>query len=106
MTKHSPAAQLAAIQAVVAAQAEDSGLWFIAQTAAEGYLQQELRKLHKIVEHSMETDVTRIWVCQGPPRCSLTGASAVAAQKAGCSFCRVILVDEYGNEAIKEPGNA
>ena len=31
-------------------QAEDEGLWFIAKTAPEAYLQQELRKLHAIVE--------------------------------------------------------
>jgi len=31
-------------------QAEDEGLWFIAQTAPEGYLQQELRKLHAVIE--------------------------------------------------------
>jgi hypothetical protein len=35
---------------VVNAQAEDQGLWFIAETAAEAYLQQELRKLHDAVE--------------------------------------------------------
>lgn len=31
-------------------QAEDEGLWFVAETASEGYLQQELRKLHDAVE--------------------------------------------------------
>ena len=31
-------------------QANDDGLWFIAQTAPEAYLQQELRKLHKLIE--------------------------------------------------------
>ena len=31
-------------------QAEDEGLWFIAQYASEGYLQQELRRLHATVE--------------------------------------------------------
>ena len=31
-------------------QAEDPGLWFIAETAAEAYLQQELRKLHALIE--------------------------------------------------------
>lgn len=35
---------------LVEQQAEDDGLWFIAQTAPEAYLQQELRKLHKIIE--------------------------------------------------------
>lgn len=35
---------------VVNQQAEDEGLWFIAQTAPEAYLQQELRRLHEAVE--------------------------------------------------------
>jgi hypothetical protein len=41
---------LAAIRSTVDKQAEDEGLWFVAQTASEAYLQQELRKLHQIVE--------------------------------------------------------
>ena len=31
-------------------QAEDDGLWFQAETAPEAYLQQELRKLHALIE--------------------------------------------------------
>ena len=31
-------------------QAEDGGLWFAAATAPEAYLQQELRKLHAVIE--------------------------------------------------------
>lgn len=31
-------------------QAEDDGLWFVATTAPEAYLQQELRRLHAAVE--------------------------------------------------------
>ena len=31
-------------------QAEDEGLWFVAATAPEAYLQQELRKLHALCE--------------------------------------------------------
>lgn len=31
-------------------QAEDDGLWFDAEYASEGYLQQELRKLHAVIE--------------------------------------------------------
>ncbi len=31
-------------------QAEDAGLWFIAQTAPEEYLQEALRKLHSMIE--------------------------------------------------------
>jgi hypothetical protein len=41
---------LAAARALVALQAEDDGLWFVAQTAPEAYLQQELRKLHALIE--------------------------------------------------------
>ena len=36
--------------AMVHRQAEDDGLWFVAQTAPEGYLQQELRRLHSAIE--------------------------------------------------------
>lgn len=35
---------------LVQKQAEDEGIWFIAQTAAEAYLQQELRRLHATIE--------------------------------------------------------
>ena len=38
------------LQALIEAQAHDHGLWFVAQTAAEAYLQQELRVLHQAVE--------------------------------------------------------
>lgn len=38
------------VRRVVDAQAEDEGLWFIAETAAEAYLQQELRALHDAIE--------------------------------------------------------
>ena len=31
-------------------QAEDEGLWFVAETASEAHLQSELRKLHRAVE--------------------------------------------------------
>jgi hypothetical protein len=41
---------LAAIRKVVNAQAEDEGLWFMAETAPEAYLQQELRRLHSVIE--------------------------------------------------------
>jgi len=41
---------LARIKALVDEQAEDEGLWFIAQTAPEAYLQQELRALHALIE--------------------------------------------------------
>jgi len=41
---------LASLRRLVAAQANDPGLWFVAQTAPEAYLQQELRKLHAAIE--------------------------------------------------------
>lgn len=42
--------RLKAIQAVVASQAEDDDLWIMAKTATERYLQQELVRLHRIIE--------------------------------------------------------
>ncbi len=44
--------QIDKVQEVVAKQAEDDGLWFIAQTAPEAYVQQELRRLHTEIEAS------------------------------------------------------
>lgn len=38
-------------------QANDEGLWFNAETASEGYLQQELRKLHSAVETFLDSDI-------------------------------------------------
>lgn len=35
---------------IVNQQAEDEGIWFMAKTASEAYLQQELRKLHQAIE--------------------------------------------------------
>jgi len=35
---------------LVLEQAEDEGLWFIPETAAEAYLQHALRKLHALIE--------------------------------------------------------
>lgn len=42
--------QVEALRKLVGKQAEDEGLWFVAQTAPEAYLQQELRKLHAAIE--------------------------------------------------------
>ena len=44
------AAALVEPRRLVDAQAEDEGLWFIAETVTEAYLQQELRRLHAAVE--------------------------------------------------------
>lgn len=38
------------IRRFVAEQAEDHGLWFCSMTAAETYVQQELRRLHRVIE--------------------------------------------------------
>jgi len=38
------------LKVIVSEQAEDEGLWFVAQTASEAYLQQELRRLHAAIE--------------------------------------------------------
>ena len=38
------------LKKMVDEQAEDEGLWFMAETAAESYLQHELRKLHAEIE--------------------------------------------------------
>ena len=36
-------------------QAEDEGLWFVAVTAPEAYLQQELRRLHAAIERALSS---------------------------------------------------
>lgn len=43
-----------AARQLVNEQAEDDGLWFVAETAAEAYLQQELRRLHHVIETGAE----------------------------------------------------
>jgi len=35
---------------LVKKQAQDDALWFIAESITEAYLQQELRKLHAVIE--------------------------------------------------------
>ncbi len=47
---HRIAFKLGKIRDFADEQAEDEGLWFEAQSAAEAYLQQELRRLHKVIE--------------------------------------------------------
>lgn len=42
------------IKFLVDKQANNDGLWFVAETAAEGYLQQELRNLHAVIEGGTE----------------------------------------------------
>lgn len=51
---------LAPIQAIVDAQAEDEGLWGVplegTQPITEVYLQQELRRLHAVIEEQTDPD--------------------------------------------------
>lgn len=46
------ARRLELVREIVAKQAEDDGLWFVAMDASEAYLQQELRRLHAAVEEN------------------------------------------------------
>lgn len=39
---------------LVAQQANDRGLWFLSLTAPEAYLQQELRRLHAVIEEQSD----------------------------------------------------
>jgi len=47
-----------------------------------------------------------IWVCQGPPKCFLTGDDAVRAQENKCPFCKQTRLADDGTEMTIEPGNA
>jgi hypothetical protein len=47
---------------IVNEQADDDGLWFQAETAAEAYLQQELRYLHAAIEALGRNDVQEVTV--------------------------------------------
>ena len=42
--------KLSILRDIVADQAMDGELWFIPVTASEGFLQQELRRLHSVIE--------------------------------------------------------
>ncbi len=47
-----------------------------------------------------------IVVCQGPPRCKLTGDAAFAAAQAGCIWCDRFALDLAGNEIkVGGPGH-
>ena len=50
---------LSAVVNLVNEQAEDEGLWFEAQTMPEAYLQQELRRLHAVIENSAPPVLSR-----------------------------------------------
>lgn len=55
---------------------------------------------------SEDGDVTIIHVCAGPPQCALEGDDAVAAQIAGCVWCRRITITGDGIETETGPGTA
>ena len=40
-------------------QAEDDGLWFVAETAPEAYLQESLRRLHEVIEGVSQEECAR-----------------------------------------------
>ena len=65
------AAALAEPRRLVDEQAEDEGLWFVAETAAEAYLQQELRRLHAAVEGDALAETPEAEPCDDP-RCGLS----------------------------------
>lgn len=46
-------------RAIVDEQAEDDGLWFVAETAAEDYLQRALRRLHEAIEGVSQEEAAR-----------------------------------------------
>ncbi len=50
--------------------------------------------------------LTEAWICQGPPRCDLSGNAAVAAQMGGCPWCRVVYTHPDGSESVREPSTA
>jgi hypothetical protein len=52
------------IKHLVKEQAKDEGLWFVADTCAEAYLQQELRKLHALIE-GVKTEEMALRVLDG-----------------------------------------
>lgn len=44
------------LKEMIDSQAEDEGLWFIADSIVEAYIQQELRKLHDLCEKVIEIE--------------------------------------------------
>ena len=44
-------AKQSSLKAFVSKQAEDDGLWFDSEDIATAYIQQELRNLHREIEH-------------------------------------------------------
>lgn len=63
-------------------------------------------ELTAVVEvEEQDKEVTVIHVCAGPPQCALEGDDAVAAQIAGCVWCRRITIDN-GHESEEGPAHA
>lgn len=60
-------AELAKIRALVAEQAEDAGLWFNPHTAPEAYQQQELRRLHALIEGRSQEECARDAIKRSAP---------------------------------------
>ena len=54
------------IQRLVDMQAEDGGLFFLSQSIIEAYLQQELRRLHTVIEAD-EAEAERLILDYEPP---------------------------------------
>ena len=52
------------------------------------------------------SDDPKVIVCAGPPACHLEDDEAVAAQIAGCVWCRRIRIHEDGTETEEGPGHA
>lgn len=93
MCRLNPAADhLAFLRRIVDEQAEDEGLWFIAQTAPEAYLQQELRRLHTYIECA--TGKVGGADLYGPMHSAFAPDDPVDVESAP----PLLIVDEDGNE--------
>jgi hypothetical protein len=57
-----------------------------------------------------ETDPNDEWdlqiICQGIPRCHLSGADAIRSQENGCVWCEWIYFDPEGRAYTVKPGEA
>lgn len=54
----------------------------------------------------MDDEDPVVVVCAGPPVCMLEDDEAVAAQVAGCVWCKRITCHADGSETVTEPGHA
>lgn len=53
------------VRALVDEQANDDGLWFIAETCAEAYVQRALRRLHEAIEGKSGDEIA-LEILNGP----------------------------------------